>query len=84
MAPARPVARCWRGGRSGSPPPPMTVSPTLAQARAAWLSGDGAAWSRYTACLRDLAATDGPPPHPRDGRERTARRARRRGRVARA
>ena len=60
----------------------MTAPPTLAQARAAWLAGDGAAWTRYTACLRDLA--DAPaPPRRRDDRGRTARRARRRGRIAR-
>lgn len=35
----------------------MTTSPTetTAQARAAWLAGDRAAWARYTAALRQLA-----------------------------
>ncbi|MDT0632483.1 hypothetical protein RQM47_15155 [Rubrivirga sp. S365] len=65
----------------------MISSPALAQARAAWLSGDGAAWTRYTACLRDLAAPPAETPAAPGRlarRERTARRTRRPGRVARA
>lgn len=61
----------------------MTPTRSIDRARAAWLAGDSAAWTRYTACLRDLPAP-GRPAQDRADRERTARRARRRGRVARA
>ena len=82
------VVRLWQRPGYILDPRPVTSACPIDRARTAWLAGDSAAWSQYTACVLALPV----PPHlaapapPRLGpaRERSARRVRRRGRVARA